>query len=107
MSVGGGEGLGPPPPRLTWDEGKRRVNVEKHGVDFADVAWFDWSRARIFEDRRLSYGENRFIAFGPIRERSHVVVYTLRADLIRIISVRKANPREIRAYGDETDPVDG
>jgi hypothetical protein len=99
-------GLGPVAPRLLWDEAKRTANLAKHGVDFVVLGDFDWRDANIFEDRRRPYGEVRMVAHGLIRGRLHVVVYTFRDDMLRIISLRKANSREIRAYGQQADPVD-
>ncbi len=49
-------------------------------------------------DDRVSYGEERFIAKGDIAGRLHVCVHTLRGATYRIISLRKANRREIHAY---------
>lgn len=100
----GGQGSGAP--RLLWDEAKRRANIARHGLDFVVLGEFDWSAANIFEDRRRTYGEARFVAHAPIRGRLHVVVFTPRDDLLRIISLRKANSREIRAYGQKADPID-
>ena len=99
-------GRGSVAPRLLWDEAKRAANLVKHGVDFVVLDEFDWSTANIFQDRRRSYGEARFVAHAPIRGRLHVVIFTPRDDLLRIISLRKANSREIRAYGQQADPID-
>lgn len=100
----GGQGSGAP--RLLWDEAKRAANLAKHGVDFVVLGDFDWSAANIFEDRRRPYGEARFVAHGVIGGRLHAVVFTPRDDLLRIVSLRKANSREIRAYGQQAHPVD-
>lgn len=43
-------------------------------------------------------GETRIVAYGLIESRVHVVVYTIRGDDKRIISLRKANPREVGRY---------
>lgn len=53
----------------------------------------------IVEDRRKQYGERRFRALGPIGDRLHVVVFTARGANLRIISLRKANAREVETYG--------
>jgi uncharacterized DUF497 family protein len=45
-----------------WDEQKRKINIGKHGLDFADVAHMDWENATILPDDRFSYGERRFWA---------------------------------------------
>lgn len=53
----------------------------------------------IRQDTRRDYGEQRVVAYGLIRGRMHVCVYTLRGDAHRIISLRRANRREVDAYG--------
>ncbi len=82
--------------KYEWDEDKRRENREKHGVDFCAVVDFDWNTAASAEDLRS--GEVRIVASGYIGERLHVIVYTERGDSTRIISLRKANPREVKRY---------
>jgi uncharacterized DUF497 family protein len=81
-----------------WDENKRRQNVEKHGIDFADVVFFDWQSALELEDDRNDYGETRIKAFGLLYSRLAILVYTRRSGIIRLISLRKANKREEAAY---------
>lgn len=77
-----------------WDEDKRRANRLKHGIDFAELADFDWPNAVTREDTRGDYGERRFISTARLRGRVHVCVWTLRDGQPRIISLRKANTRE-------------
>ena len=82
-----------------WDEGKRRENREKHGVDFAAIGGFDWDGAVYNESRRR--GEQSWEAAGYtgyIGCRLRSAVYTVRGGKRRIISLRKANPREMRNY---------
>ncbi len=81
-----------------WDEAKRAANLVRHGVDFAAVVRFDWDNAQLTADTRRDYGELRYIAVGRIGPRLHVLVFAPRAELIRIISLRKANAREVRRY---------
>ena len=78
-----------------WDEPKRQANLAKHGVDFTAVAGFDWATAKIEPDLRNDYGEVRLRVTGLIGDRLHVLVYAPRGKGDRIISLRKANPREI------------
>lgn len=82
-----------------WDETKRDINIEKHGIDFAAIHDFDWDSATIFADERRDYDEPRFVAYGYIKGRLVVVVYTERNERKRIISMRKANSREMNNYG--------
>lgn len=79
---------------VEWDEAKRRTNLALHGVDFEALARFDWSAAKTQPDLRHDYGEERFVAVGPIDGRLHVLIYTLRNGETRVISLRKANARE-------------
>lgn len=82
--------------KYEWDENKRRENLEKHSVDFSAVNKFDWTTASLAED--LRHDEPRFVAIGYIGVRLHVIVFTERGDSTRIISLRKANPREVKRY---------
>ena len=80
--------------RFEWDEAKRRANLEKHGLDFADAPEMFAGEMVIALDRRLDYGEARFIGFGPLKGRVMAIIFSRRMpDLIRIISLRKANQR--------------
>ena len=80
-----------------WDEAKRQDNLAKHrGVDFSDMDAFEWETAVISSSPR--HGEARYVALGYIGDRLHCVVYTVRGDKCRIISLRKANSKEERQY---------
>lgn len=84
---------------LTWDEEKRRSNLAKHGLDFADAHAVFRGAVFIFEDQRRSYGEQRFVALGMLREIVVVIAFTEHEeDLIRIISMRKAIRNEQQIY---------
>ena len=85
-----------------WDEAKQRANLEKHGVDFASLALFDWDSAVTVEDIRRDYGDRRLHSTGLIGRRLHVQICTPRAAGARIISLRRANAREMRRWEDET-----
>ncbi len=80
-----------------WDEEKREANVAKHGIDFVAVEKFDFETALIAADDRYVYGEKREIALGFIGSRLHVRIFHRRAGKVRVISLRKANEREIQA----------
>ena len=81
-----------------WDEAKAKANLARHKVDFSDATEFDWETAIETYDDRSDYGEDRWIALGFIRDKLYVLVYTLRSDKIRIISLRKAKKRERNFY---------
>jgi len=79
-----------------WDEAKRRGNIAKHGIDFESVHLFDWTTANY--ERSLRHGEERVFALGYVGNRLHAVAYVERGANARIISMRKANPREMTRY---------
>lgn len=85
--------------RYEWDEEKRRANVAKHGVDFADADRFEWPTAIVRVDDREDYGELRELALGFIGVRLHMMAYTpVRSGVALIITMRKATKRELRDY---------
>ncbi|WP_330203429.1 BrnT family toxin [Cyanobacterium sp. DS4] len=88
-----------------WDINKNISNQQKHGITFEEAqSIFDDLSAIIFEDDRFAYGELRFIIIGQIYLETlnkyilGIVVYTERADKIRIISARKASKQERKLY---------
>ena len=84
-----------------WDEAKRRINLEKHGLDFADLDEFDWSEPVTYRDVRKDYSEARFMALATFRSRVHSVTFTVRGPVVRVISFRRAHRKEVRRYEKE------
>jgi len=80
---------------IRWDESKRAANLAKHGVDFTAAAEFYWDGALVVEDTRFDYGEPRYQALGMIGPRLYMLVYTPILDGFRVISLRKANKKEV------------
>ena len=82
-----------------WDPAKSDIFFSGRGFDFTYVihAFLDSDRL-IRRDSRWDYGEDRYLLLGRIDNRVFVVVYTTRDLLIRIISARKANQRELNEY---------
>lgn len=84
--------------RIEFDTDKRRRTLAERGLDMADAAEvFEGPYLTVADDRR-DYGEGRFITIGFLRGRMVVLVWTARGAVRRIISMRKANDREIRTY---------
>lgn len=83
---------------IEWDEAKRSANLAKHKIDFSIAERFDWETAIVWEDTRFDYGETRLVAAGLIDGRLHTLVFTERGEAARIISLRKANGKEVRFY---------
>jgi uncharacterized DUF497 family protein len=69
-----------------WDEAKNRLNIAKHGVDFAEaqMAFLDPQRV-IAEDLRHSASEKRYFCIGAVESAILTVRFTWRAGKIRII----------------------
>lgn len=90
--------------RIVFDPAKSAANARTRGLPFSLLKdEFDWATAEIVEDRRRTYGEPRYRAFGYIGDRLHVVAFTPRGEALRIISLRRANRREERRYGKKTE----
>lgn len=83
---------------FTWDEKKRKSNLRKHGVDFADAEIIFAGATFTFEDDRFDYGELRFITMGLLRGMVVVIAHTEQEETIRVISMRKANKHEQEIY---------
>jgi uncharacterized protein len=82
----------------TWDEAKRAVTLAERGLDFADAGQVFEGPTVTAEDVRKDYGERRYITVGFLGERIVVLVWTPRDGGRRIISMRKANDREVERY---------
>ena len=81
-----------------WDEDKRQATLLLRGLDFALIYRLDLASAQIDPDDRRDYGEVRFKATGVIDGRLFIAVFTPRGERLRLISLRKANVREKRAW---------
>lgn len=85
--------------RIHFDPAKAAANVKKHGVSFADVEGVFYDALAIHREDPDALGEARFVALGiGSAGEILVVVYTMRGDVIRIISARRATRREVKTY---------
>lgn len=83
---------------LEWDHRKAIANLRRHGINLADAgtALHDPHAITITDEES---GEERFVTTGmDALGRVLVVVYTWRAERVRVISARSATPRERRRY---------
>jgi uncharacterized DUF497 family protein len=87
---------------IEFELAKDAINRRQHRLSRAAAGLFDFERALLKTDTRKRYGETRYIAYGPIGPRLHCLVFTMRGDTLRAISLRKANSREVRDYEQET-----
>lgn len=80
-----------------WDDNKRIINLEKHGLDFIDAIDVFYDDERI-ETQIEKSGEQRYITIGMVNEVILLVVYTKRGRKKRIISARIASKKERLEY---------
>ena len=84
--------------RLEWDEAKRRSNLTRHGIDFAELGEvFEGAPVTKLDDR-YDYGERRYYTLGLLRGRVLAIAHSGSEDVIRIISARKASKNEEIKY---------
>jgi uncharacterized DUF497 family protein len=84
--------------RFDFDPTKDRLNTEKHGLSLALAASLDWDDALLWVDDRQDYGENRVLALAPRTGILYYAAFVDRGKVRRIISLRRANRREVKRY---------
>ncbi|MGQ0703108.1 MAG: BrnT family toxin [Gemmatimonadales bacterium] len=86
-----------------WDPAKARANRRKHGIGFADaVGALEDPFAVTLDDPHPA--EERFLNIGQdFLGRIIVVNWTVRGEVIRLISARSATPAERRQYAEGQD----
>lgn len=84
---------------ITYDPAKNASNIADRSLSFEQVAAFDFSTAKIWQDLRKSYPESRFVAIGYLDNRLHVLIFSRVGRGLRVISFRKANTREGNKHG--------
>lgn len=80
-----------------FDPIKSEANLKKHGIDFLDAQQL-WEDPDMLEIPARLSEETRFLVIGKIRCRYWSAVITYRGTGIRLISVRRARPEEIKWY---------
>ncbi len=88
--------------KIEFDPAKAARNILERGLPFELVRELDFSTATVVEDTRKNYPEQRWIATGYVGQRLFVICFTPVRDGIRVISLRKANQREIEKHGKKT-----
>jgi uncharacterized protein len=84
--------------KFTYDSVKNKSNLKKHGLPLTAAQSLDWDTALKWIDLRKEYGEERCVALVLMEQRLYCVVYVESRATTRIISLRKANIREIDRY---------
>ena len=87
--------------KFEWDADKNQSNLLKHGIDFDEAKnlWLDENRIQIRAPHPV---EDRGILIGRHKGKLWTAIFTMRGDVTRIISVRRAGGKEAKLYEKET-----
>ena len=83
---------------IRFNPAKNASNIASRGLSIELVELMEWATALMEENTRKAYGERRFQVLGYIGERLHAMVFTPREGKVHVISLRKANSREVKKY---------
>jgi uncharacterized DUF497 family protein len=86
--------------QIEFDPAKDLINQAKHGVSLTLAVELDWDDALVWVDDRFGYGELRMIALAPKTSTLYCVAFVDRDPVRRIISLRRADRREVKRYVD-------
>lgn len=89
--------------KLSYDSAKNDSNIQKHGLSLTEARLLEWDTALEWIDGRKNYGEERRIALVLMKQRLYCIVYIELKIGIRVISLRKANIREVEKYEKENN----
>lgn len=84
--------------RIEFDSGKDRQNQARHRISLALAGELEWEAALVWVDDRFMYAELRMIALAPKTNILYYVAFVDRGRVRRIISLRRANRREVKHY---------
>ncbi len=87
---------------IDFDPLKNHQNFLKHGLYLELAQLLDWEDALIWPDLRKSYSEDRMSSLVPNGQQLFFVAFVDRGPLRRVISLRKANSRELKRYVENT-----
>ncbi|MBK6850603.1 MAG: BrnT family toxin [Burkholderiales bacterium] len=85
---------------VEFDPAKDASNIAKHGVSLALATELDWDDALVWVDERFVYDKVRMIALAPKTQSLYYVAFVDRADVRRVISLRRATRREVKHHVD-------
>ncbi|CAN1501319.1 Ribonuclease toxin, BrnT, of type II toxin-antitoxin system [Paracoccaceae bacterium] len=80
-----------------FDPAKSVSNKDKHGIDFVEAQAL-WADGDLVDASVVSRGEQRYLVIGRIDGKHWTAVCTLRGEVVRIISVRRARKTEVMFY---------
>ena len=88
--------------KILWDEVKRIANLDKHGLDFADIIDIDWAHAVIESAKKDQHGRVRLKVIGYFRNGTAAAIFaTIGTEAISVNSFRTANQKERRRLDEQ------
>ena len=84
--------------RIEFDPAKDVANQTKHCMSLSVAGELDWEAALVWMNDRFEYGETRMIALAPKTQTLYYVAFVDRGEARRVISLRRANRREVKHY---------
>lgn len=84
--------------KFEYDLHKSQKNEQERQLPFSMVEDFEFDTAFIKQDLRYQYSEPRYQALRFIHHRLYALIFCIRGEAIRVISLRKANAREVKLY---------
>jgi uncharacterized DUF497 family protein len=84
--------------KIEFDPTKDAINRKRHGISLSSAEAFEWDSAVVWPDRRFDYDEERMAALGYIGLTLFFMAFVDRDAAIRVISLRKAHPHEVKYY---------
>lgn len=84
--------------KIEFDDAKNCKNVARGRPSFEQAKEFDFDSAYIVEDDDIDYGETRYRGIGLLGIRVVVLVWTMRGETVRVISLRHATKKERKLY---------
>jgi uncharacterized DUF497 family protein len=86
--------------KFEFDPAKSAANKAKHGIDFEEARAL-WADSNLAVAPALTGPEPRYLAIGRIGVKVWTAVFTWRDDRLRIISMRRSRPNEVKRYEED------
>ncbi|MDQ7045396.1 MAG: BrnT family toxin [Sulfurimonas sp.] len=84
--------------KFEYDEKKSQINKEKHNIDFVEAQKLWQDDDALVIPANIVDNEIRYALISKILTKCFVVIFTIREDTNRIISVRRCRKHEEKNY---------
>ena len=90
--------------QFEYDRQKSVTNWAKHGISLEEAQQL-WAVSAV-EIKARTVGEERWMIIGYLQRRCYSCIFTMRQDVVRLISARRSRPNEERLYHDQIQATD-